>query len=121
MAQALRDDYFTDEKGRSVRRTLPILVNGFDENGNKKKESLWDDIDTGTQTHVEASLSLRRRQIVGDCKQMKNDADHRNDEHPEEPPIRLLFDFTRDVEESELPDRYDPGIPDNDAEPDILI
>lgn len=120
MAQALRDDYFTDEKGRTVRRTLPNVITGYDEDGNKKKVSFWDDIDTGPQSHVEASLSLRRRQIVGDCKQMKNDADHRNDEHPEESPIRVLFDFTRDVEESELPGEYDPGV-DDTAEPDILI
>lgn len=121
MAQALRGDEFTDDKGRTVRRTLPVMISGYDENGNKKKVSLWDDIDTAPRNHVEASLSLRRKQIVGDCKQLKNDADHRNDMHPTEPPIILLLDFTRDVEESELPDVYDPGVDDDDTEPDILV
>ena len=34
---------------------------------------------------------------MGDCQQLKNDADHRNDVKPDEPPFHPLFDFTDNV------------------------
>jgi hypothetical protein len=51
---------------------------------------------------------VRRRQIVGDCQQLKNDVDHFNDCHASEQPIRTLFDFTDDVSEGSLPSEYNP-------------
>jgi hypothetical protein len=75
-----------------------------------RASSVRDDIDTAPREHIANAFRVRRGQIVGDCQQLKNDADHRNDEHPEEPPFIPLFDFTDDVTEAGLPsDRYEPG------------
>ena len=46
MSWALREDYFKDSKGRTVRRTLAAMHTELDENGKKVRKSLWDDIDT---------------------------------------------------------------------------
>ena len=113
MSRALREDHFTDEKGRTVRRIQAALHTEMDENGRKVRKSLWDDIDTAPRKHIENAFGVRRGQIVGDCKQLKNDADHRNDVCPDEEAFIPLFDFTDDVEEAGLPgDEYNPdGVP----------
>ena len=108
MSRALREDYFTDGRGRVVRRYHATLFTEVDADGDRVQKSEWDDIDTAPRKHMEGALQLRRRQIVGDCKQLKNDGEYYNDRHPDEPPIRTLFDFTDDVEEASLSNEYDP-------------
>lgn len=109
MSRALREDYFTDDKGRTVRRNLAALHTETDENGKKVRKSLWDDIDTAPRPHIENAFRVRRGQIVGDCQQLKNDADHRTEVRSDEAPHRLLFDFTDDLAEADLPgDEYNP-------------
>jgi hypothetical protein len=108
MARALREDYFVDGAGRTVRRQHAIKVKEMNDEGKMVQKSLWDDIDTGPREHIAAAVQLRRKQIVGDCKQLKNDADHFNDERPKEKPIVLLFDFTDDLIELDQPTTYMP-------------
>ena len=48
---------------------------------------------------MERAFAQRRQQIVGDCLQLRIDVDVYNDNHPDERPIQLVLDFTRDVEE----------------------
>jgi hypothetical protein len=60
---------------------------------------LWVDIDEAQRGPMAASLSLRRQQMVDDGYHLALDADHWNSIHPEEDPIRLVFDFSDDVEE----------------------
>lgn len=118
MAIALREDYFVDAKGRNVRKNHAIFTTGYDEEGNKKKIASWDTIDTAPREHMEGAFQLRRKQIVGDCRQLKNDADYYNEKKEFTNPIRLLFDMTDDLIESELPTEYTP---DEDADaPDIV-
>jgi len=118
MAQALREDYFTDRAGRTVRRQHAIKIKEENDEGKMVQKSLWDDIDTGTREHIATACQLRRKQIVGDCKQLKNDADHFNDERPKEKPIRMLWDFTDDLVEADQPTIYMPDKKPPEENPD---
>lgn len=50
---------------------------------------------------MEKAFAQRRKQIVGDCLQLKTDVDVYNDKHSEQAPIQVVLDFTTDVEEAE--------------------
>jgi hypothetical protein len=66
-----------------------------------KTLSLWGDIDdpNAPHEHFVKSFGQRRQQIVGDCFQLKTDADVYNDVRKPELPIQIVLDFTLDVEE----------------------
>lgn len=49
--------------------------------------------------HFVKSFAQRRQQIVGDCYQLKIDADVYNDIRRPEQQIQIVLDFTLDVEE----------------------
>ena len=61
---------------------------------------LWADMRTATREHMEVAFQQRRRGIVGDCKQLKNDVDSYNDNFNSEAAIQIIFDFTDDLEEA---------------------
>lgn len=96
IAGALRNEYFTDAKGRRVRAKHSVKTTR-----NGTLIGLWDDIRTATRTHMDVSFKQRREQIVGDCRQLKTDVDSYNDAHPNEGVIQLVLDFTMDVAELE--------------------
>ena len=50
---------------------------------------------------MEVAFQQRRRGIVGDCKQLKNDADSYNENFNSEAAIQIIFDFTDDLDEAE--------------------
>ncbi len=95
ISKALRDEYYTDPQGRRVRINHAAHSNG-------EQLVLWDDIRTAKPGHMLLSFQQRRRQILGDCKQLKNDADSYNENRMPDNPIQLIFDFTLDLEEIEL-------------------
>lgn len=99
MAEALAEEYRTDRKGRRYRSKLAVVTNKDGRQG-----SLWGDIDTAPRSHVEKSVAQRRRQIVGDCYQLRVDVDHYNDAHPTEEQLLLRLDFTDDVAERMVAD-----------------
>ena len=94
MAEALRQEYRVDAKGRSYRANHAVRTSK-----NGRQMSFWADIDTAPRKHMEKAFAQRRRQIVGDGYQLRSDVDHYNDAHPAEPKIQLILDFTDDVEE----------------------
>ncbi len=100
LAQAMREEYITDEKGRRVRAKHPARAwrNG-------RQLMLWDDIRTAPRDHMEEAFRLRRRRIAAECKQVKTDVDSYNGAHPHERPTQMPLDFTYDVEEMELADK----------------
>lgn len=49
---------------------------------------------------MERAFGQRRKQIVGDCVQLRTDVDVYNDKHVGEAPINLVLDFTDDVAET---------------------
>ena len=63
--------------------------------------TLWADIDTAPRPHMQKAFAQRRKQIVGDCVQLKTDVDVFNDKRPEDEPIALVLDFTDDVAEAQ--------------------
>jgi hypothetical protein len=105
IARALREDYYVDPQGRSVRsnHAAPFVVEG-------KQKMLWDDIRTATPEHMEKSLKLRRQQIVGDCSQLKKDQDSYNDNNTHGAIIQLSFNFEKDVKELETLDNYSASL-----------
>ena len=96
MAAAMREEYYTDEKGRRVRllHPAPLFVEG-------KRDMLWDDIRTAFRPHMQLSFQTRRQGIVGDCRQFKVDLDSYNDHHADQEPIQIVFNFERDLAELE--------------------
>lgn len=94
MADALREEYRTDQKGRRYRSKLAVTTQSEGKQG-----SLWGDTDTAPRSHVVKSVAQRRRGIVSDCFQLRVDVDHYNDDHPKEEKIQLVLDFRDDIEE----------------------
>ena len=50
---------------------------------------------------MERSFAQRRKGIVSDCFQIKQDVDHFNETRGGERPIQMVIDFTDDVSEME--------------------
>ena len=92
----MREEYITDAQGRTVRAKHAARMEREGEQG-----VFWDDIRSAPRTHMEVSLKQRRQQIVGDCHQLKTDADSYNENANPGPPIQLIFDFTDDLAELE--------------------
>jgi hypothetical protein len=99
LAAAMREEYYTDAKGRRVRvlHPAPLFVDG-------KRDMLWDDIRTAARPHMQLSFQNRRQGIVGDCRQFKTDVDSYNDGHPDREPIQVVFNFENDLAELEAAD-----------------
>jgi hypothetical protein len=111
MAKALRDGYFLDDRGRPVRRYHAAKRVHCDAFGVYVQQMLWADMlsDPPPQRdHMEVALKGRREQIVGDCYQLKIDVEYYNDKHSPDAPIRMLWDFTNDMNDREQPTEYNP-------------
>jgi hypothetical protein len=102
LARAAREEYRTDAKGRVYRARHPAKLL---KDGQTRFE--WADIDSTTRDHMQRAFSLRRKQVVGDCHQLKVDVDHFNYANPDEDPIQLILDFTDDVAEREAMEEVD--------------
>jgi hypothetical protein len=96
IAQTFREEYRTDGSGRRYRAKHAATS----KSGNKTL-SLWGDIDdpAAPHEHFVKSFGQRRQQVVGDCFQLKTDADHYNEVRSPQHPIQVVLDFTLDVEE----------------------
>lgn len=99
ISRALREEYTTDAQGRRVRSKHSALD---EESG--EQIPMWADIQTATRAHMLTAFHQRRKQIVGDCKQLKTDVDSYNDNYNPGESIQLVLDFTDDVREAELID-----------------
>lgn len=95
LARAMREEYYTDPQGRRVRakHCANLPVNG-------EQMPLWDDHRTAERDFMVVALQQRRLGIVGDCKQLKTDADSYTENKCQNDPIKLVFDFTYDLEEN---------------------
>ena len=97
LADSLREQTRTDGKGRRYRAIIPVRKRG--QAGTTLFE--WADIDDAPRIHVEKSVQQERRSIVSDCYALAMKVDHYNDNHPEEEPLQVVFDFEDDVAEFE--------------------
>jgi hypothetical protein len=111
LAESLRQHKRVDPQGRKYRakRSVRTNIGGVQLN-------LWADADTAPRSFMEKSFAQGRKSVANDMFQLKMDHDHYNDDHPEEPPITLVLDFTEDMAEMEVAARSgrDPG-EDSDA------
>lgn len=98
LARAWREEYRVDKYGRRYRAKHAVRVKDGDEG---KQHTLWADMDTAPRSHMQRAFAQRRRQIVGDCHQLKVDVDCYNDKNIKNEPIPLILDFTDDVNEIE--------------------
>ena len=94
ISEALRHEYFTDNKGRPVRAMHAVQL--------KLGGTIWDDIRTAPRKHMQTAFKQRREQIVGDCYQLRTDADLYNTNHPEEEAIQIPFNFMIDMIEKDF-------------------
>ena len=97
LAQAMREEYIVDQRGRRVRAKHPAKVRR-----NGEQRMLWDDIRTAPRPHMEMAFQQRRNHIVAECRQVKADVDSYNEANPKKRPIQMVLDFTKDVAELEL-------------------
>ena len=100
LARAWREEYRWDAEGRRYRAKHAVRVT---QGG--VQYAFWADIDTAPRSHILKAFGQRRRQVVGDCYQLKTDADHYNYDHPAEEQIQIVLDFTHDVEELQQLDK----------------
>jgi hypothetical protein len=96
IAKAMREDYYRDPQGRTVRTKHAARISS-----GEHQLTFWADIRSGPREHIQTALQQRRHQIVGECCQLKTDVDSFNDNRSQEQPIQISLNFTLDVEEWE--------------------
>lgn len=105
IAQIFREEYRRAPSGLRYR-AMHAVKNKV---GNKTMW-LWADMDNpnAKREHFVRSFADRRRQIVGDCVQLKTDVDVYNEKNSAMPKIQMILDFTDDVEELQQLDKNPP-------------
>lgn len=94
MATALREEYRKDKLGRRYRVNHAVRVTKHG-----VQYTFWGVMDHSDRPFMEKAFGQRRKQIVGDCVQLRTDADVYNSKYPDQEPIQVVLDFTVDVEE----------------------
>ena len=97
-SRAFREQYHTDEQGREVRTYHAVKVSQ-----GEQQSVLWADLRNADHEHMEKAFSQRRRLILGECLQLKNDVDSYNENVSHGPAIQLLLNFEVDVAERSQP------------------
>jgi hypothetical protein len=93
-AAALREETREDEEtGEPYRVNHMYMVTR-----NGEQLHLWFNIDEAEREQMQAALTIRREQVVGDVTQLTRDATHWNRCNRVEEPIEIQLDFTLDVE-----------------------
>ena len=95
IARSLRLEHIKDPKGRSVRKYYAARVL---EDGQLTMK--WDDWNA-ERPFMEIATANRRNQILGECRQLKNDVDSYNERRCPDEPIQVEFNFAVDLEELE--------------------
>ena len=92
LARAMSEEYYTDPQGREVRVKLSACI---------EQTHFWDDIRTASRDFMALSVQQSRKQIVGDCWQLKKEVDSYNENRKPSRPIQLVLDFRADIAELE--------------------
>ena len=106
LSEAMREEYFTDERGRHIRKKHAVRKSELLPDGAFRQLTLWVDIEDAEPEQMRTALQQRRGQILGDCVQLKNDADWYNDNNKHEATIQMSFNFTEDLDELDQPPEY---------------
>ena len=102
MADALREEYATDDQGRRYRVNHAVRVTK-----GGVQYTFWAMMKDAPRDHMQRAFIQRREQIVGDCVQLSTDVDAYNGFNKTEKPIQMLFDFRDDIEERRSEGRDD--------------
>ena len=95
MAQALRAEIQTDDKGRRYRVNHAVRVSK-----SGVQYTFWGVLGFASHSHMERAFAQRRDQVIGDLVQLKTDVDVYNDmNRGKQLEIQLVLDFTDDVAE----------------------
>jgi len=105
-SRAFREQYHSDPQGRQVR-----TYHAAKSRSGGVQKVFWADMRNAPPEHMELALTQRRKQIVGDCVQLKKDTDSYNENNGDGAYVQMTFDFTEDIAEREQPDTYRPGQP----------
>lgn len=97
LSRAMREEYIVDAQGRSVR-AMHVARREVDGH----QIPIWDHITTASRAHMLIAFQTRRRQVLGDCRQLKTDVDSYNDNRSLDRPIQVSFNFGVDLEEEAL-------------------
>lgn len=89
----LREEYITDENGERVRYYHAVTRG--------RQGALWANLDTAPKDHLYEGFKQRRRQSLGDCRQLKADIDYINRKRFSDSPIQMSFNFDADLAEEE--------------------
>lgn len=106
IAAAMREEYFTDEEGRRVRRLHAVREVTELKDGKYEQRVFWVDIRDAAPKDMQAALQQRRMQILGDCRQLKTDVDSYNAHNKHAVHIQMCFNFMDDLAELEQPTQY---------------
>ena len=87
----LREEYITDENGEQIR-LYHAVTRG-------RQGSLWGNLHTAPKDHLYEAFMQRRRQSLGDCRQLKTDVDYCNRQRFSDTPIQMGFNFDADLAE----------------------
>jgi hypothetical protein len=116
LAEAAREEYYTDPQGRRVRTKHPVRQNAVVD-GKEVQQRLWAGIESASPDHMRVSFQQRRRGILMDNLQLSTDAESWNDNQRKRwnaKPIQLSLDYTMDVEELRESTDYPEARPDDD-------
>lgn len=96
ISTALRVEYRKDRFGcrYRVNHAVRVTQHGV-------QYTFWGVMDHSDRPFMEKAFGQRRKQIAGDCLQLKMDVDVYNDMEAEQEPIQVVLDFTDDVAEAE--------------------
>lgn len=109
IADAMRDEHFTDPQGRSVRKKRPFRsVDGLLE-GNEEQVFLWVDMQEANPEEAELAFQYGRKLNLDSCRQLKLGVDSYNDNNQHGAYIEMSFDFTDCLAEMDQPAEY-PGL-----------
>lgn len=114
LAEAMRLEMEVDPQGRTVRSNHCAVIIEEDAKGNKIQKRLWFDRNSATPEMMRLSLQQRRRQVLGDCKQLAADRDSYNDNNIHGAEIQLSLNFESDIAELQHDTEYNPPAPPSD-------
>jgi hypothetical protein len=99
LVEAMRQETFIDESGRTVRSKLPAKTT----RGDGEQGTFWDDLRTAPVEFVRLSVAQRRNGIVAECYHLHNTVRYFNEHHGASEQIELSLEFMRDVNELNQP------------------
>ena len=92
----LREQFITADDGTRVR-----LYHSATTERDGKQLHLWANMHDAPREHLEVGFQERRRQSLGDARQLKTDIDYCNKKRFSDNPIQMSFNFDEDLAEEE--------------------